>query len=97
MNSAIAAGSISNSPAELIPFSFFAYVIPIVLLVVALRGFDTKYTSEVKEASCLSKATHTTSPLFYTHAVSRHCQMTMPGYCYYLRSLFIHSAHTFKE
>lgn len=46
MNSVVAAGYIGVSPAQLIPFSFFAYVTPIVLLVVTLLGFDTKYTSE---------------------------------------------------
>ena len=46
MNSVVAAGHIGVSPAQLIPYSFFAYVTPVVLLVVTLMGFDTKYVKE---------------------------------------------------
>ena len=46
MNAVVAAGYINVTPAQLIPFSFFAYVTPVVLLVVTLLGFDTKYVSE---------------------------------------------------
>ena len=46
MNAVVAAGYINVTPAQLIPFSFFAYVTPVVLLVVTLLGFDTKYVGE---------------------------------------------------
>ena len=46
MNAVVAAGYINVTPAQLIPFSFFAYVTPLVLLVVTLLGFDTKYVNE---------------------------------------------------
>ncbi len=46
MNSVVAAGYIGVSPAQLIPYSFFAYVTPVVLLIVTILGFDTKYVGE---------------------------------------------------
>lgn len=46
MNAVVAASYIGVEPIQLIPFSFFAYVTPIVLIVITLLGFDTKLTSE---------------------------------------------------
>ena len=51
MNAVVAASYINVTPAQLIPFSFFAYVTPVVLLVVTLLGFDTKYVGETAEKS----------------------------------------------
>ena len=48
MNAVVAAGYIGVEPIQLIPFSFFAYVTPIVLIIVTLLGFDTKFTNENK-------------------------------------------------
>lgn len=46
MNAVVASGYIGVTPAQLIPFTFFAYVTPIILVIVTLIGFDTKYTHE---------------------------------------------------
>lgn len=43
MNAVVAAGYIGVTPVQLIPFTFFAYVTPVVLLVVTLLGFDTRF------------------------------------------------------
>ena len=51
MNAVVAASYINVTPAQLIPFSFFAYVTPVVLLVVTLLGFDTKYIGGTAEKS----------------------------------------------
>ncbi|MDY3281206.1 Na+/H+ antiporter NhaC family protein [Dysosmobacter sp.] len=45
MNAIVAAGYLGVTPAQLIPFTFFAYVTPAVLLLVTLLGFDTRYTA----------------------------------------------------
>lgn len=42
MNAVVASGYLNVTPAQLIPFSFFAYVTPIVLFIVTAIGFDTK-------------------------------------------------------
>jgi len=49
MNAVVASGYIGVTPAQLIPFSFFAYVTPVVLIVVTLMGFDTKKNDELPE------------------------------------------------
>ena len=46
MNAVVAAGYIGVSTVQLIPFGFFAYVMPIVLLIITILGFDTKYTTD---------------------------------------------------
>lgn len=43
MNAVVAAGYIGVTPAQLIPYSFFAYITPLVLIIVTILGFDTKY------------------------------------------------------
>ena len=48
MNAVVAAGYLSVTPAQLIPFTFFAYVTPIVLVIVTLFGSDTKYVADEK-------------------------------------------------
>lgn len=50
MNAVVAAGYIGVTPVQLIPFTFFAFVTPIVLFVVTLLGFDTKYVGEEQKA-----------------------------------------------
>ena len=50
MNAVVAAGYIGVTPVQLIPFTFFALVTPIVLFVVTLLGFDTKYVGEEQKA-----------------------------------------------
>ena len=46
MNAVVASGYIGVTPIQLIPFSFFAYVTPIILIILTLMGFDTKYTDK---------------------------------------------------
>lgn len=50
MNAVVAAGYIGVTPVQLIPFTFFAFVTPMVLFVVTLLGFDTKYVGEEQKA-----------------------------------------------
>ena len=46
MNAVVAASYLSVTPAQLIPFTFFAYVTPVVLVIVTLFGSDTKYVAD---------------------------------------------------
>lgn len=48
MNAVVAAGYLNVTTVQLIPFTFFAYVTPVVLFIVTALGFDTKYVSEEK-------------------------------------------------
>lgn len=46
MSAIVAAGYLGVSPTQLAPYSFFAWITPVVLLVVTMIGFDTKYINE---------------------------------------------------
>lgn len=46
MSAIVAAGYLGVTPSQLAPYSFFAWITPVVLLIVTILGFDTKYISK---------------------------------------------------